>query len=53
MKNSKEEKILGVIIDNKIRFKSHLKNLCKKGFSKDLGFVTFNKLLRPFYKDDF
>ena len=29
MKNSKEEKILGVIIDNKFRFKSHVKNLCK------------------------
>ena len=30
MKNSKEEKILGVIIDNKLRFKGHVKNLCKK-----------------------
>ena len=29
MKNSKEENILGVIIDNKFRFKSHVKNLCK------------------------
>ena len=28
MKNSKEEKILGVNIDNKLRFKSHVKNLC-------------------------
>ena len=30
MKNSKEEKILGLIIDNKLRFKSHVKSLCKK-----------------------
>ena len=30
MKNSKEEKTLGVVIDNKIRFKSRAKNLCKK-----------------------
>ena len=30
LKSSKEEKILGVIIDNKLRFKSHVKNLCKK-----------------------
>ena len=29
MKNGKEEKILGVIMDNKLRFKSHVKNLCK------------------------
>ena len=30
VKSSKGEKILGVIIDNKLRFKSHEKNLCKK-----------------------
>ena len=30
----KEEKILGVIIDNKLRFKSHIKNLCKKSSQK-------------------
>ena len=44
MKNNKEEKILGVIIDNKPRFKSQV----KKGFSKDLSFVTFDKLLKRF-----
>ena len=27
MKNNKEEKILGVIIDSEIKFKSHLKNM--------------------------
>ena len=30
----KEEKILGVIINNKLRFKSHVKNLCKKSSQK-------------------
>ena len=30
MKNSKEQKILGIIIDNKLTFKSNIKNLCKK-----------------------
>ena len=34
IKNSKKEKILGVIIDNKLRFKSHVKNLCKKTSQK-------------------
>ena len=34
MKNGKEEKILGVIMDNKLRFKSHVKNLCKKAFQE-------------------
>ena len=30
MKNVSEEKILGITIDNKLTFKSHLKNICKK-----------------------
>ena len=34
MKNSKEEKILGVIINNRLRFKSHVKNLCRKASQK-------------------
>ena len=34
MKNSKEDKILGVVIDNKLRFKSHVKNICKKASQK-------------------
>ena len=34
MKNSKEEKILGAIIDNELRFKSHVKSLCKKASPK-------------------
>ena len=34
MKNSKEEKILGVIINNLLRFKSHAKNLSKKASQK-------------------
>ena len=34
MKNSKEEKILRLIIDNKLRFKSHAKNICKKASQK-------------------
>ena len=30
MKNSKQQKIIGVTIDNKLTFKSHIQNLCKK-----------------------
>ena len=48
MKNSNEQKILGIIIDNKLKFKSHVKNLYKKASQKDLGFVTFSKLLERF-----
>ena len=34
MKNSKEQKIIRVTIDNKLTFKSHVKNLCKKASQK-------------------
>ena len=30
VENSKEQKILRVIIDNKLNFKSHISELCKK-----------------------
>ena len=29
-----EEKVLGVTIDNNLKFKSHVKNLCKKDLQK-------------------
>ena len=32
--NSSEEKILGTTIDNKLKFKSHVKNLCNKTSQK-------------------
>ena len=38
MKNSKEQKILEVTIDNKLTFESHIKNLCKKA-SQKTGFI--------------
>ena len=34
MKNSKEQKVLGVTIDDKLTFKSHIKNFCKKASQK-------------------
>ena len=34
MENSEEQKFLGVIIDNKLNFKSHLGELCKKASHK-------------------
>ena len=34
MKNNSKEKILGIIIDNKLKFKSNLRNLWKKAFQK-------------------
>ena len=34
MNNSKEEKILGVIIDNRLTFSSHIRELCKKASEK-------------------
>ena len=34
MNNSKEEKLLGVIIDNRLTFSSHMRELCKKASQK-------------------
>ena len=34
MRDSSEEKILGITIDNKLKFKSHVRNLCKKASKK-------------------
>ena len=34
MENSKEQKILGVIIDNKLNVKSHISEICKKASQK-------------------
>ena len=39
MKNIKEQKVIGVTIDNKLTFKSHIKNLCKKSLAKNRGFI--------------
>ena len=39
MKNIKEQKVIGVTIDNKLTFKSHIKNLCKKSLTKNRGFI--------------
>ena len=37
MKNSEEQKILGIIIDNRLNSKSHAKNLYKKPRKKKLA----------------
>ena len=34
MNNRKEEKILGVTIDNKLTFNNHIRELCKKASQK-------------------
>ena len=39
MKNRKEQKILGVTIDNKLTFKSHIKSLFKK-VSQEIGALS-------------
>ena len=45
MKNSKEEKIQGVIIDNRLTFNSQMRELCKKASQKILALSkTSNQL---------
>ena len=34
IKNNSEEEVLEIIIDNKLKFKSHVKNLSKEAYQK-------------------
>ena len=34
IKKSKEKKVLGIIIDSKLKFSDHIKTLCKRAFQK-------------------
>ena len=60
MENSKEQKILGVIIDIKLNFKSHISELCKEASQKISALsrlssyqhnsqkkITFNSIIKP------
>ena len=46
MENSKEQKILGVIIENKLNFKSHIGELCKKASQKIAALSRLYSYLR-------
>ena len=49
MENSKDKKILGVMIDNKLKFKSHISELCKKApqniAALSIFYITEKKLI--------
>ena len=53
MNYSKEEKILGVTIENRLTFSSHIRELCKRASQKTLAFSRisnqplFNAVLKP------
>ena len=56
IKNLSEEKILGITIDNKLSFKSHLKNICKKANQKRNALARITKrktFLNSFIKSQF
>ena len=40
-KNFTEKKILGIVVDNSLNFKSHLKKICKKANQKSVHLHTF------------
>ena len=50
VKNVPEEKILGITIDNKLTFKRHLKNICKKSNQKLNTLARITKLTSPFQR---
>ena len=48
IKNTSEENILGITIDNKLTFKSHLKNICKKANQKLNALARITKFTSTF-----
>ena len=50
IKNVSEEKILGITIDNKLTFKSHLKNICKKANQKLNALARITKFTSLFQR---
>ena len=50
IKNVSEEKILGITIDNKLTFKSHLKNIGKKANQKLNALDRITKFTSPFQR---
>ena len=50
MENSKEQNILGVLIDNELNFKSHVSELCKKASQKIAVSSRWSSYLRNFEK---
>ena len=50
IKNVSEEKILGITTDNKLAFKSHLKNIYKKANQKLNALARITKLTPPFQR---
>ena len=53
IKNLSEEKILSITIDNKLTFKSHLKNIWKKANRKLNALVRITKLTSLFQRKNF
>ena len=49
LKNSKQEKVLGVTIDNKLNFAKHLSNITKKANIKFIALFNMDVLHKTFY----
>ena len=45
--SSSEEKLLGILLDGKLNFDSHIKSLCKKAGQKHSAFARINHYLTP------
>ena len=47
IKSSKEEKLLGITIDNKLSFNAHVNNICNKIFQKIIALTRIAKYINP------
>ena len=50
IKNVNEEKILGIVVDNNLNFKSHMKKICEKVTQKLSELTRISKLTAPTQK---
>ena len=50
LKNSEEEVVLGVTIDNKLTFDSHIKNICRKSGQKHGALLRITNYLNSYQK---
>ena len=52
IKNVTEEKVLGIVIDNNLNFKSHMKKICEKANQKLSALAKILKLTTPTHNMD-
>ena len=53
LENGKEEVVLGITIDNKLTFDSHVKSICQKAVQKLIYFLEYHHTLKQIKTDGY